>query len=264
MCAEKVRLHVDRPLGPGQALALSADQSNYLFAVMRLRPGDAVHLFDGRSGEWRARVTGADRRQGLLTVEERSAPLRIPPDLWLLFAPLKKARTDFVVEKAAELGCRRIMPVITRHTSADRIRRDRLQAHAVEAAEQCGGTFVPTVAEIEPLERVLAAWPAERRLMWCDEALAGQDFALPAGPRGAPWAILIGPEGGFDAAERTRLRALPQACAISLGPRVLRADTAAVAAMALWQATFGDWRGGAEAAEAPSADRSPGEGHGDG
>ena len=165
----------------------------------------------------------------------------MPPDLWLVFAPLKKARTDFVVEKAAELGAARIVPVMTDFTNAERVRRDRLQAHAVEAVEQCGGTFVPEVAEAVRLGALLDAWPAERWLMFCDESLAGPGAAL-EGPRGEPWAVLIGPEGGFSDAERARLRAMPQAVAVGLGPRILRADTAAVAALALWQAALGDWR----------------------
>jgi 16S rRNA (uracil1498-N3)-methyltransferase len=240
-------------------VGLTADQANYLFAVMRLAVGAAVHVFNGRDGEWRAEVVEAGRRSGRLQAMAQTAPQRDPPDLWLLFAPLKKARTDFIVEKATELGAARILPVQTRFTNADRIARDRLQAHAVEAAEQCGGTFVPAVAELAPLDRVLDTWPAERRLMWCDEGLAvvPGGFSLPDGrsapdrsddgrqagrtPAG-PWAILIGPEGGFADPEQARLRRMPQTTPVSLGPRILRADTAAVAALTLWQAARGDWR----------------------
>ena len=239
--ASKVRLYVDHPLGEGQTVPLDPAQSRYLFSVMRLGPGDAVQLFNGRDGEWRAEVVEAGRKGGTLAVRWRVAGQRMPPDLWLLFAPLKKTRTDFVVEKAAELGAARIVPVMTEHTNVERVRRDRLQAHAVEAVEQCGGTYVPEVAEATSLTAVLDAWPMQRRLVFCDESLAGAGPAL-AGPTGAPWAILIGPEGGFSDAERARLRALPQAVPIGLGPRILRADTAAVAALALWQATLGDWR----------------------
>jgi len=160
--------------------------------------------------------------------------------VWLVFAPIKKARTDFIVEKATEMGAARICPVQTDFTNAERVRRDRLQAHAIEAAEQCGGTFVPPVDDLIPLSRVLDAWPADRRMLFCDEALAGPVTALPAQP--GPWAILIGPEGGFSPAERARLHALPAAHPVSLGPRILRADTAAVAALALWQSSLGDWR----------------------
>ena len=236
----KIRLYLDQALGEGQTVPLSRDQANYLFSVMRLAVGDAVLIFDGRSGEWRARVAEAGKRGGALLCEERVRPLQRPPDLWLFFAPIKKARTDFIVEKAAELGAARICPVQTDFTNAERIRRDRLQAHAVEAAEQCGGTYVPEVCDLQKLSQVLDAWPEGRRLMFCDEMLAGEGRALGAAPRG-PWAILIGPEGGFSGAERSRLRALPFAHPVSLGPRVLRADTAAVAALTLWQQALGDW-----------------------
>ncbi len=237
----KVRLYVDHPLAQGQAVPLTPDQAHYLFSVMRLGAGDAVTLFNGRDGAWRATVAQAGKRGGILTCDAQTAALRLPPDLWLLFAPIKKARTDFIVEKAAELGAARIIPVQTRHTNADRIRQDRLQAHAVEAAEQCGGTSVPEVTDLQHLDRLLADWPADRRLLWCDEAMVGQPVALTDQPPG-PWAILIGPEGGFADTEQTRLRALPQIVPLSLGPRILRADTAAVAALTLWQAALGDWR----------------------
>lgn len=242
MSGTKIRLFVEHPLGPGQSVPLSADQAHYLFAVMRIGPGDGVALFNGRDGEWRADVAAVAKRGGTLTCAEQTRPLLLPPDLWLLFAPIKKARTDFIVEKATELGAARILPVQTEFTNSERIARDRLQAHAVEAAEQCGGTFVPEVAELQPLPRLLAAWPEGRRLLWADEALAGPAETLAALPRG-PWAILIGPEGGFSTAERTRLRALPFVTPVGLGPRILRADTAAVAALALWQAALGDWAG---------------------
>lgn len=235
----KVRLFVDQPLGEGQSVALSREQAHYLFGVMRLGAGDFVSLFNGLDGEWQAEVAEAGKKRGVLLCVAQSAPLRLPPDLWLIFAPIKKARTDFIVEKAAEMGAARICPVQTAFTNAERIRRDRLQAHAVEAAEQCGGTFVPEVAEITRLDRMLADWPAERRLMFCDEALAGEGLGLPD-ERG-PWAILIGPEGGFSDDERARLGAMTQAHAVSLGPRILRADTAVVAAMTLWQQALGDW-----------------------
>jgi len=237
----KVRLYVDHPLGQGQTVPLSREQAHYLFGVMRLGPGDGVLLFNGRDGEWRASVAERDKRGGLLRAEAQTAPQRDPPDLWLMFAPIKKARTDFIVEKAAEMGAARILPVQTDFTNAERIRRDRLQAHAVEAAEQCGGTYVPEVAELQRLDALLADWPAGRRLMFCDEALAGGTCCLSRDLAGAPWAILIGPEGGFSPAERARLGALPFAHPVALGPRVLRADTAAVAALAVWQQALGDW-----------------------
>ena len=239
MTQAKVRLHVEQALAVGQPVALAKAQANYLVNVMRLGPGDAVLLFNGRDGEYLARVVEAGKRRGALLCEGLTAALRLPPDLWLLVAPIKRDRMQFIVEKAVELGVARILPVQTRFTN-ERIRLDKLQAHALEAAEQCGATFVPEVAELVALERVLAAWPVERRLLWCDEALAGQAVAL-GGVRGAPWAILIGPEGGFAPEEQVRLRAMAQVVALSLGPRILRADTAAVAALTLWQAALGDW-----------------------
>ncbi|TNJ47613.1 16S rRNA (uracil(1498)-N(3))-methyltransferase [Phaeobacter sp. B1627] len=240
----KVRLYVDHPLGAGQSVPLDRDQAHYLFGVMRLGPGARVALFNGRDGEWQAEVAEAGKRGGVLACVAQSKPLQLPPDLWLIFAPIKKARTDFIVEKAAEMGAARIVPVVTEFTNSERIRQDRLQAHAVEAAEQCGGTFVPEVAELQKLSALLDHWPLSRQLMFCDEAEVGQRLFLDevrAEPP-APWAILIGPEGGFSEGERKRLQGMEQSHVVSLGPRILRADTAAVAAMTLWQQRLGDWR----------------------
>jgi len=238
----KVRLYVDQPLGPGQPVALSRDQTHYLFTVMRLVSGAAVLVFNGRDGEWRADVTEAGRRGGVLVCAVQTKALQMPPDLWLLFAPIKKARTDFIVEKAAELGAARILPVQTAHTNSERIRQDRLQAHAIEAAEQCGGTYVPEVVDLQPLARLLDRWTADRRILWCNEHLAGVAGAMPRDGAPGPWAILIGPEGGFSQGEQDRLAAMPQVVQASLGPRILRADTAAGAALTLWQAILGDWK----------------------
>ena len=240
MSDAKIRLYVDQPLAPGQAVRLSPDQAHYLAGVMRLTAGALVLLFNGRDGEWRAVLAEAGRRNAVAVCEAQTRALALPPDLWLIFAPIKKARTDFIVEKAVELGVRRILPVQTRYTNSERIRQDRLQAHAVEAAEQCGATVVPDVAELQALDRLLTAWPAGRRLIWCDEALAGQPAHLNDAP--APAAILIGPEGGFAETEAKRLRGMKGVVPLSLGPRILRADTAAVAAITLWQAAQGDWR----------------------
>ncbi len=236
----KIRLYVQHPLGEGQPVELDRDQAHYLFGVMRLTAGAEVALFNGVDGEWRATVETAGKKAGILVCAEQTAPLRVPPDLWLLFAPIKKARTDFIVEKAAEMGARRIMPVQTEFTNSERIRQDRLQAHAVEAAEQCGGTFVPEVTDLQRLDRLLADWAPARRLMFCDEARVGQAVTLAEAAPG-PWAILIGPEGGFSDAERDRLHTLDYTFSVSLGPRILRADTAAVAALTLWQNALGDW-----------------------
>ena len=234
--ASKVRLYVDHPLSQGQTIALDRGQATYLFAVMRLETGAVLSLVNGRDGEWDARVADGSKRGGVLTVGARTAPLVPPPDLWLLFAPLKKARTDYLVEKAVEMGAARIVPVTTDFTN-ERVRPDKLRAHAIEAMEQSGGTYLPPVDDPAPLATVLDRL-GDRRLMFCDEALSAGE--LPDAP--GPWAILIGPEGGFSEAERTMLRGRANTHAVSLGPRILRADTAAVAAMTLWQARLGDWR----------------------
>lgn len=248
MAEGKIRLHVDQPLGPGQAVVPDEGQANHLFAVMRLGVGDAVHLFNGRDGEWRARVAGAGRRRALLVCEARAAPQGAPPDLWLLFVPVKKERTALIVEKAVELGAARLLPVATRHMNAERFRADRARAHAIGAAEQCGATWLPEVAELQPLERLLGNWPAARPLFWADEGRAGDTAGIGGlrggpggGPRGGPGAVLAGPEGGFAPEERARLEALPFVRPIALGPRILRAETAAIAALVLWQAACGDW-----------------------
>jgi 16S rRNA (uracil1498-N3)-methyltransferase len=238
----KIRLYVDHPLVEGQSVPVSRDHANYLFNVMRLKAGAEVALFNGADGEWSAQVAVAGKRGGVLVCTEQTAPQVMPPDLWLLFAPIKKARTDFIVEKAAELGAARICPVQTDHTNSDRIRQDKLQAHAMEAAEQCGGTFVPPVDEIQPLDKVLEGWDPARALVFADESMASPSSGTPLlAEASAPAAILIGPEGGFSEAERARLRGLPFVHTIPLGPRILRADTAAVAALTLWQAAQGDW-----------------------
>jgi len=235
----KVRLFVEQPLGAAQPVPLTREQAHYLFGVMRMGVGDAVALFNGVDGEWQASVAEAGKRGGVLVCDTQSQTQGLPPDLWLLFAPIKKARTDFIVEKAVEMGVRRVLPVQTDFTNSERIRQDRLQAHAVEAAEQCGSTYVPEVTALAKLERVLSDWDTSRQLAFCDETLAGHTGRLP--DIAGPWAILIGPEGGFSQNERNKLRGLDFAHDISLGPRILRADTAAVAALTLWQSTLGDW-----------------------
>ncbi|SFR58879.1 16S rRNA (uracil1498-N3)-methyltransferase [Yoonia tamlensis] len=238
--ASKVRLYVDHPLGEGQSVPLSRDQAHYLFGVMRLGEGTVLSLINSRDGEWDAEIVKAGNKGGILTCQAQTRPLQTPPDLWLVFAPIRKERTAFIVEKAVEMGAARIIPVQTDYTQgANRIRQDKLQAHAVEAAEQCGGTFVPPVDDLQKLDRILADWPADRQLMFCDEAKIGDPIGLPD-LRG-PWAILIGPEGGFSPTEREKLHALPYSHPVSLGPRILRADTAAVAALTVWQQALGDW-----------------------
>ncbi|WBU58283.1 16S rRNA (uracil(1498)-N(3))-methyltransferase [Paracoccus sediminicola] len=236
----KVRLFIDHPLSPGQGIPLEAGQAHYLSGVMRLKPGAVIEVFNGRDGAWHAEIATASKRGGELTVMTQVAPQRDPPDLWLLFAPIKKGRTDFIVEKATELGAARILPVQTEFTNSERIRQDRLQAHAVEAAEQCGGTYVPEVTGLTPLARMLDGWDESRRILWADESLAGTSERL-SGLEKGKWAVLIGPEGGFSEAERRRLRDAAFVAPLTLGPRILRADTAAVAALTLFQASLGDW-----------------------
>ncbi len=239
----KIRLHVAADLDAGHEVALAREQAHYLFGVMRRGPGDEARLFNGRDGEWLAEIVAADRRGGLLVCVEQTLPQSEPPDLWLLFAPIKKARTDFIAEKACEMGCRRLLPVFTAHTNAERVNTDRLRAHAVEAAEQCGLVSVPEVAEPVALAALLDSWPSDRQILFCDETgprPPAAEVLRRADP--GPWAVLTGPEGGFSPDEALRLHRNPLAHAVSLGPRILRADTAAVAALTLWQSVLGDWR----------------------
>jgi 16S rRNA (uracil1498-N3)-methyltransferase len=238
----RIRLFVAADLAAGAEVVLEPPQAHYLFAVMRQGPGAAVAVFNGRDGEWIAEVTAVGKRGGTLTARAPGQPQRVPPDLWLLFAPIKKARTDFIVEKAAELGVARILPAFTRYTAAERLRTARLRAHAIEAAEQCGETWVPELDEPERLDAILETWDARRRLMFCDEARGARPAAAALAEAGSgPWAVLIGPEGGFAPDEAERLRARPFVLPVTLGPRILRADTAAVAALAVWQSVLGDW-----------------------
>jgi 16S rRNA (uracil1498-N3)-methyltransferase len=237
-----VRLFVDAGLNAGALVELDTGQAHYLLHVMRAKVGDRLALFNGRDGEWRARIVEVRKRGCVLECEVRTAPLREVPDLWLVFAPIKKIPADYVVQKATELGVRVLQPVLTRRTIARRVNLERMRANAVEAAEQSGRTDVPEVRDLADFEHLLADWPVERRILFCDEAGEAPPIvqALGAVPSG-PWAIFTGPEGGFDPAERARLRALPFVVPVSLGRRILRADTAALAAVSVWQALRGDW-----------------------
>jgi len=230
------RLFVDEALS--QHASVTVD-GTYLGAVLRLGPGDRVKLFDDRTGEWLAEIAEAAKKRSTLTVLQKLRDRETVPDLWLLFAPIKRGRIDWLVEKATELGVARLAPVITRRTIVDRLNLDRLRAHAVEAAEQCERTALPELAEPRKLDAVLEDWPADRILYFADEG-GGEPLAAAPGPA----AILIGPEGGFTDEERAAIRALPQARPVSLGPRILRADTAALAAVSLWMGAAGDWRTG--------------------
>ena len=236
----KIRLFVDHVLKEGQSIRLTREQSHYLFGVMRRSKGDHISLFNGYNGEWLAIIEQAQKKTGQLLCLEQTQLQMNPPDLWLVFAPIKKARTDFIVEKAAELGAAKILPVQTEFTNSGRIRQDRLQTHAIEAVEQCGGTFVPEVCALTKLDKLLSAWPKERQLLFCDETKAGEATYINA-LHDAKWAILIGPEGGFSKKEREYIAQMENSHSVSLGPRILRADTAAVAALTLWQARLGDW-----------------------
>jgi 16S rRNA (uracil1498-N3)-methyltransferase len=230
------RLFVETPLADDMTLRLDGAQAHYLLSVMRFKAGDPLKLFDGVSGEWLGIAETLGKRDLILRV---TGKLRVPeavPDLWLLAAPIKKARIDLVAEKACELGVARCRPVITRRTMIERLNLDRLRAHMIEAAEQCGRTTLPALDEPVKLAALLRDWPQERALYFADE-----NGGAPFRPAPGPAAILIGPEGGFDDEERALIRALPQAVAISLGPRILRAETAAIAAISLWMAAAGDW-----------------------
>ena len=237
----QVRLFVECDLRENEYVELGAEEANYLFSVMRLVRGSQINLFNGRDGEWSAMIKECGKRSAAVTCITKCRSQSYPPDLWLAFAPLRKARTDFVVEKAAELGVDKIFPVICAHSNARRVSRERLRKRAVEAVEQCGGLHVPSVANLAALEDFLRSEIGDRKLVFCDEAMSGGGSKFPSEFDGDKWCILVGPEGGFSEAERRMLRALPGSLPVSLGPRVLRAETAAVAAIALWQRFKGDW-----------------------
>jgi 16S rRNA (uracil1498-N3)-methyltransferase len=233
------RLYVPGPLGPGISLELGGSQANYLGNVMRLKVDGQALLFDGASGEWLAKVADAGKKRMTLSIEQRTREQERVPDVWLGFAPIKRTQTDWLVEKATELGVARLIPVMTQRTVAERVKLERLEAIAIEAAEQCGRTALPEIAEPQPLARFLAERDAQRTLYFADEG--GGEPAADAFTPG-PAIILTGPEGGFTDDERAAVRAAPEAVAISLGPRILRAETAALAALAAWMTAAGDWR----------------------
>ncbi|WP_295528921.1 16S rRNA (uracil(1498)-N(3))-methyltransferase [Novosphingobium sp. Chol11] len=234
------RLFVPGPLTEGASIPLEGGQAHYLGKVMRVSPGDAVILCDDQTGEWAARVAEAGKRDVVLVVEARLRPREDVPDFWLCPALVKKAAFDLVLEKASELGVAALHPVLTRRCVADKLNPERARTIMTEAAEQCARTALPALEETAKLDALLKQWPDGRRLFFADEAggvPAAAAFAMFPGPA----ALLIGPEGGFDDAERSAIRAHPAAVAITLGPRILRAETAAVAGTALWMGTVGDW-----------------------
>ncbi len=239
------RLFLDAPLAEGARLPLAAPQSNYLLNVLRLSQGARVLVFNGSDGEFATSLHLASRKNAALVIGSRLREQETAPDLDYLFAPLKHARLDYMAQKAVEMGARRLRPVITRRTQTSRVNLDRLRANAIEACEQCGVIWIPEIVGETPLEKALRQWPAERLLIFCDEdaPLADPLAALAgAGERGQSLALLIGPEGGFAEEERAAILSAPKVLRLSLGPRILRADTAAVAALALIQARLGDWR----------------------
>ena len=234
------RLFVAAPLAKGEAVAVEGNQAHYLAKVMRIAVGDVVILCDDLTGEWAAQVVSVDKREVVLEPAEQLRPREQVPDFWLCAALLKKDRFDLVLEKATELGVRRVQPVLARRCVADRLNPERARAVMTEAAEQCARTALPELAELAKLESLLRDWPAGRTLFFADE-LGGEPAAAAFAASPGPAALLIGPEGGFDDAERAAVRALPQARAITLGPRILRGETATIAATALWMGTAGDW-----------------------
>ena len=239
-----LRLFIDSPLQTGAAVALTPAQAHYLGAVMRRGVGDGLLLFNGRDGEWRAEISDLKRgRRGAVLVGDQTRGQGSEPDLWLLFAPVKRAPVDHIARFATELGVSALMPVITRRTDAKRLNLDRLRANAVEAAEQCGRLTVPDCAAPLPLGQRLADWPPARRLMLCDESGGGAPVAEALGkPKPGPWAVIVGPEGGFAKEEVEAMAAMKQTVRVSFGARTLRADTAVAAALSSWQALAGDWR----------------------
>lgn len=223
-------------------MELPQAKAHFLGTVMRLKTGSEIRVFNGEFGEWRAKITDIQKRRAAIEIVEQLRMPYIAPDIWLVFAPIKKARTDFIIEKATELGVRHIQPVITRRTTSPKIKLDRMQAQIVEAAEQTERLDLPSVGELTNLTALLNDWDERRALIFADEAGDAQAAVSVLQTVSTPAAILIGPEGGFDSEERAVLREKPFVTSISLGPRILRADTAVVATLALWQAVSGDWQ----------------------
>ncbi len=241
------RLFVEADLAAGADVPLSEAQAHYVRHVLRRAEGSPLLLFNGRDGEWRAALEPRGKKAAAATVAERTREQESGPDVWLCFAPIKRQRIDLIAEKATELGVGVLQPVLTEHTAVERVNRERLRANAIEAAEQSERLSVPEVRAPIALKRLLDGWPAGRRLLMCDETGGGPPIAaalaaLDDAARTAPWAIVVGPEGGFAAAELTALRRIKDVTSVGLGPRILRADTAALAALACWQALVGDWR----------------------
>jgi 16S rRNA (uracil1498-N3)-methyltransferase len=235
------RLHVVEHLREGAEFALPKEQAHYVATVLRMAAGDALRLFNNESGEWLAYITETGKKTVSLRCEKPVAKALPPPDIDYLFAPLKHQRLDYLVQKATELGARRLRPVITQRTIAERVNLERMKANVIEASEQCNLVFVPEVLEPQKFEAVLASWQKNRSLIFCDETAEIADPLKALATLKLPAAIIVGPEGGFTEQERSHLKSLPFVTAISMGPRIMRADTAAVAVLALAQAVLGDW-----------------------
>ncbi|MEQ8505109.1 MAG: 16S rRNA (uracil(1498)-N(3))-methyltransferase [Rhodospirillales bacterium] len=241
--AAGIRLYVDGNLASGDAVDITSEQAHYLGRVMRLAVGDAVLLFNGRDGEWRAEIAAISKRASRLMPVEQTRPQSEAPGPWLAFAPVKKTGTDFIIQKATELGAGQLMPVQTANTQTGRLNTERLQATAVEAAEQCERLTVSTVEEMVSLEGLLANWPTDRALFVLDETGGGRPVAAALEANaGDAVGFLVGPEGGFQAQELDRFAKLPFVVPVTLGPRILRAETACLSALAVWQAVAGDWK----------------------
>jgi len=238
----KTRLYVTGDLGAGMAVALDEGPSHYLLHVLRAKPRNRVLLFNGRDGEWLAEIGQASKRGVTATCLNRTRPQASEPDLWLAFAPIKKTPADYLVQKATELGVSCLLPVFTRRTIVSRVNLERMAANAAEAAEQSERLTVPEIRDALDLDKLLASWPKARRLYFCDEGGDARPLAEAARGASGPAAILTGPEGGFDPTERELLRAQSFVVPVTLGPRILRADTAALAALSVWQSVAGDWR----------------------
>ena len=236
------RMFVNTALATGATIECSPEQANYLRAVMRMEAGSAILVFNGRDGEWRAELRPLGKRAANLAIAEQVRPQPASPDLWYVFAPLKRSRLDYMVQKAVEMGASRLVPVLTQHTIAERVNTERMVANAIEAAEQCGVLTLAEVAAPIKLTALLSSWPSDRKLIFCDEgATCANPITTLATLAPGPLGVLVGPEGGFSDHERATISRLPFAHALRLGPRIMRADTAAVAALAIVNAVLGDW-----------------------
>jgi 16S rRNA (uracil1498-N3)-methyltransferase len=241
----KIRLYINRHLKSGVEILLDKDESHYLLNVMRLGAGEEVALFNGVDGEWSATITQSSKKIACAIIHAELRPQSIEPDVWLVFAPIKKARIDFIAQKATELGASKLVPIMTKHTAMERVKLERLQANAKESAEQCGRLQVPEVMDVMKFDVLMASWPQDRLIMFCDEGLSGSSaievLKSQSNDISSKWAIFIGPEGGWSEDERQILKKQKGCVVVSLGPRVLRADTAAISALTLFQSILGDW-----------------------